>query len=75
MAGTVLGCQTCHLTGALPKAATGATARSRTFLQKVCEAGSNSCATALPWAAKSLQEQSTIVITAQDEIRLSRMSE
>lgn len=40
--GTAAGSQTSHLAGLRPKAVTGATALSLTFLQKVWEAGSNS---------------------------------
>lgn len=54
--GTVSGAHTSQRAGLRPKAVTGATALSFTFLQKVCEAGSNSCVMGLAVSRKSLQQ-------------------
>ena len=54
--GTELGSQLTQRSGLRPKAVTGAIALSFTFLQKVWEAGSNSCIMGLAVSRKSLHQ-------------------
>lgn len=61
--GTALGSQLIQRSGLRPKAVTGATALSFTFLQKVWEAGSNSCVMGLAVSRKSLHHKHSTGMT------------
>lgn len=61
--GTAVGSQLIQRSGLRPKAVTGATALSFTFLQKVWEAGSNSCVMGLAVSEKSLRHENFDVAT------------